>query len=146
MLSVNLNNLPLKETYVDDNPSQHAYSTFPFLGASENQNTSLVYFELNPGEELGAHTDSAEEVLFIFEGRVEVIIGDEKAVVEAPSLALVPTLELHNLRNVGDVRAKVAGFFPNRYLVATFENEWQPDGTHVIDTKQIEALFAAAAE
>ena len=141
MLTINLNELPLKETWVKDVPAQHAYSTFPFLGAQENENVSLVYFELQPGEELGRHTDSAEEVLFIVEGKVEVSIGDEIGIVEAPSLALVPTLKPHNLRNVGDVRAKVAGFFPSRYLVATFDNEWQPDGTNVIDTAQIEQLI-----
>lgn len=143
MLTVNLNDLPLKETWVDGVPQQHAYSTFPFLGAQENENVSLVYFELQPGEELGSHTDSAEEVLFIIQGKVEVIVGGEKAIVEGPSLALVPTLVPHNLRNVGDVRVKVAGFFPSRYLVATFENEWQPDGAHVIDTAQIEQMLLA---
>jgi quercetin dioxygenase-like cupin family protein len=143
MLTVNLNQLPLKETWVKDVPAQRAYSTFPFLGAQENANVSLVYFELEPGEELGRHTDSAEEVLFIVEGQVEVSVDTETGIVAAPSLALVPTMVPHNLRNVGDVRAKVAGFFPSRYLVATFDNEWQPDGTHVIDTRQIEQLILA---
>lgn len=143
MLTVNLNELPLKETYVDGVPAQRAYSTFPFLGAQENKETSLVYFELRPGEELGSHTDSAEEVLFIIEGKVEVVVGDESGVVEGPVLALVPTMEPHNLRNVGDVRVKVAGFFPSRYLIATFDNEWQPDGTNIIDTAQIEKMVLA---
>lgn len=144
MLTVNLKNLPLKETWVDGVPEQRAYSTFPFLGAKENENISLVYFELRPGEELGTHTDSAEEALFIIEGRVEVTVGQELGIVEGPGLALAPTMVPHNLRNVGDRQAKVAGFFPSRYLVATFDNEWQPDGTHVIDTVQIEQMMAAA--
>lgn len=141
MLAINLNELPLKETWVNGVPEQRAYSTFPFLGAKENENTSVVYVELQPGEELGSHTDSAEEVLVILKGRVEVIVGDEKGIVEAPSLALVPTMVPHNLRNVGDVPVKFAGVFPSRYLVATFDNEWQPDATHVIDTAQIEQML-----
>ena len=144
MLSINLNELPLKETFVANHASQRAFSSFPFLGSLENQDTSVVYVELNPGEELGTHTDSGEEVLFIFEGRVEVIVGDEQAIVEAPSLALVPEMLPHNLRNVGDVRAKFIGIFPNRYLIATFDHEWQPDGTNIIDTKLIEQMFAEA--
>lgn len=143
MFAVNLNDLPLKETWVDGLPQQRAYSTFPFLGSQENENLSVVYFELNPGEELGSHTDSAEEVLLILEGKVEVIVGAEQAVVEAPGIALVPTLVPHNLRNVGDAQVKVAGVFPSRYLVATFDNEWQPDGTNVVDTKQIEQFLFA---
>jgi quercetin dioxygenase-like cupin family protein len=97
----------------------------------------LVYFELDPGNELGSHTDSAEEILLIMAGKVEVTVGDEKAVVEAPSLALVPTMVPHNLRNLGAERAKVAGFFPARYIVATFDNAWLPDNNNVVDTEQI---------
>lgn len=141
MLAVQLNELPLRTTWSEVEPRQRAHSTFPFLAAQENEHTSLVYFELNPGDQLGTHTDSAEEILFIFEGTVEVTVGDESVVVEAPGLALAPTMVPHNLDNVGSTRAKVAGFFPSRYLIATFDNAWLPDNSNVIDTKQIaEAL------
>ena len=79
-------------------------------------------------------------------GKVEVTVGDETGIVEAPTLALVPTLAPHNLRNVGDVPVKFAGFFPSRYIVSVFDNEWQPDGTNIVDTAQIEQMLAAAAE
>jgi quercetin dioxygenase-like cupin family protein len=141
MLAVQLNELPLRTTWSEVEPRQRAHSTFPFLAAQENEHTSLVYFELNPGDQLGTHTDSAEEILFIFEGTVEVTVGDESVVVEAPGLALAPTMVPHNLDNVGSTRAKVAGFFPSRDLIATFDNAWLPDNSNVIDTKQIaEAL------
>ena len=145
MLAVELKNIPLKETWTINNPSQRAHSTFPLLGNAENVNTSTVYFELARGNELGAHTDSAEEVLFIVEGRVEVTIGGEKTTVEGPALAVVPEMVPHNLVNRGSGVVKVMGFFPSRYLVATFENEWQPDATHVIDTQKIEEMLAAEA-
>lgn len=142
MLAIKLNELPLRTTWTEANPKQRAHSTFPFLLAQENESTSMVYFELNPGDHLGTHTDSAEEILFVFEGKVEVTVGEESVVVEAPALALVPTMMPHNLDNVGDTRAKVAGFFPARNLVATFDNAWLPDNTHVIDTEQIARMMA----
>lgn len=142
MLAIQLNELPLRTTWTDNEPKQRAHSTFPFLLAQENENVSMVYFELNPGDQLGTHTDSAEEVLFIFEGKVEVTVGDESVVVEAPALALVPTMVPHNLDNVGDSRAKVTGFFPSRHLVATFENAWLPDNAHVINTEQLAQMMA----
>jgi quercetin dioxygenase-like cupin family protein len=142
MLAIQLNELPLRTTWSDEEPRQRAHSTFPFLTSQENENISLVYFELNPGDQLGTHTDSAEEVLFILEGEVEVTIGDESTIVEAPGLALVPTMVPHNLDNIGGIRAKVAGFFPSRNIVATFDNAWQPDGSHVVDTAQIAAAMA----
>ncbi len=142
MYTVNLQELPLTSSWTKDVPSQRVQSTFPFLGSGENQNVSVVYFELEPGDQLGTHTDSAEEVLFIVEGKVEVTVGDEQAIVEAPSLALVPTLVPHNLRNVGEVKVKVAGFFPVRDTVSVFEQAWLPDETNVIDTAQIAASLA----
>jgi quercetin dioxygenase-like cupin family protein len=142
MLTIQLNELPLRTTWTAKVPNQRAHSTFPFLLAQENENISLVYVELNPGDQLGTHTDSAEEVLFIFEGSVEVTVGDEKAVVEAPALALVPTMVPHNLENVGETRAKVAGFFPSRNIVATFDNAWLPDDSNVVDTAQIAEFMA----
>jgi quercetin dioxygenase-like cupin family protein len=142
MFAIQLNELPLRTTWTENEPKQRAHSTFPFLLAQENENISMVYFELNPGDQLGRHTDSAEEILFILEGKVEVTVGNESAVVEAPGLALAPTMVPHNLDNVGDSRAKVAGFFPARNIVATFENAWLPDNTHVIDTEQVAQMMA----
>jgi quercetin dioxygenase-like cupin family protein len=142
MLAIKLNELPLRTTWTENEPKQRAHSTFPFLLSQENENVSMVYFELNPGDELGTHTDSAEEILLIFQGKVEVTVGEETAVVEAPALALVPTMLPHNLNNVGSIRAKVAGFFPSRHIVATFENTWLPDDANVIDTEQIAQAMA----
>lgn len=146
MLTANINDLQLREGWVDGVPQQHAFFTFAFLGAKENEHTSVVYAELRPGEELGSHTDSHEEILLIFQGRVEVTVGDETGIVEAPCLALVPTLAPHNLRNVGDEQVKFAGFFPSRYIVSVFDNAWQPDGANIVDTAQIEQVLATATE
>lgn len=139
MLAVNLTNVPLKETWTTVSPAQRARSAFPLLGGTANRHTSAVYFELEPEHELGAHTDSAEEVLFIIEGRVQVTIGEERSIVDAPGLAVVPTMVKHNLTNVGRTQSKVLGFFPSRYLIATFDNAWEPGGSNVVDTASIEA-------
>lgn len=140
MLSINLNQLPLRTTWSEEVPSQRAHSTFPFLGSGANKDTSLVYFELEPGDHLGRHTDSAEEILLILEGKAEVEVGDERGIVEAPGLALVPTMVPHNIRNIGGGRVKVAGFFPAQHIIATFDNDWLPDGQNVVDTAQIEQM------
>jgi len=142
MLTVNLNAVPLTHFWAENQPTQRASATFPLLGGQENEQTSVVYFELEPGYELGLHTDSAEEILLILEGRVEVTVGDETGVVEGPALAVVPTMLPHNLRNVGEVQAKVAGFFPVRFIVATFENTWLPNQSNVVDTEQLLASLS----
>ena len=93
MLAVHLNEVSFEEPWVEGAPHQRLRFVFPLLGRGpENEHSSLVYFELEPGNELVRHTDSAEELLFIVQGRLEVSVGDETGVVEGPSFALVPAL------------------------------------------------------
>jgi len=144
MLAVHLSEVSFQEPWVEGAPHQRLRFVFPLLGrGSENEQSSLVYFELEPGNELVRHTDSAEELLFIVQGRLEVSIGDETGIVEGPSFALVPALAPHGVRNIGSETAKVAGFFTSRYIVSHFEREWQPMGASVVDTAQIEQQMLA---
>ena len=41
--------------------------------------TSVVYFEIAPGDRLGTHTDSAEEILYIVAGEGEAEVGAERS-------------------------------------------------------------------
>ena len=50
---------------------------FPVHSATGTASTATVLFELDPGAELGVHTDSAEELLIILQGTAEARIGDE---------------------------------------------------------------------
>ncbi|MCB0167566.1 MAG: cupin domain-containing protein, partial [Anaerolineae bacterium] len=75
-------------------------------------------------------------------GTVEVTVGDERGQIAQGQLAIVPTMVPHDLRNVGQDTAKVAGFFGSPKLVATFDNAWQPFNSHVVDT---EVVFAQPA-
>lgn len=143
MITANLNKLDLHETWTENDPKQHCRSTFPLAGALGSENSSLVYFELAPGDHLGRHTDSAEEVLFIIAGTVEVTVGEEQDRLAQGEIAVVPTMVPHDLRNVGQGTAKVAGFFGSPNIVATFDEVWQPDNTRVIDTA---AMFAQMAQ
>lgn len=143
MITANLNEIELHETWTENDPTQHCRSTFPLAEALGSENSTLVYFELAPGDHLGRHTDSAEEVLLILSGTVEVSVGQETGQVAQGGFALVPTMVPHDLRNVGDETAKVLGFFGSPNIVATFDEVWLPDNTPVIDTA---AMFAAMAQ
>lgn len=143
MITVSLNDLELHETWTKNDPEQRCRSTFPLAEALGSENSTLVYFELAPGDHLGRHTDSAEEVLLILSGTVEVSVGEETGQVEQGGFALVPTMVPHDLRNVGEGTAKVLGFFGSPNIVATFDEVWLPDNTPVIDTA---AIFAAMAQ
>lgn len=138
MKTVNINNIELTEFTGKDDPGQHCYSTFPMLGAHGTKETATVYFELDPGDELGRHTDSAEELLIILEGDLEAEVGGETATVSKGDIALVPKMVPHNMVNNGSSKAKVLGVFGGaNNIVATFEKTWLPVDTNVVDTAKL---------
>lgn len=137
MTTVNLNQLELTEFTGKDNPKQHCRATFPMLGAHGTQSSATVYFELEPGDNLGRHTDSAEELLLILEGEVEVSVGKEKGKASQGTIALVPKMVPHDLRNIGSKTARVLGFFGGvNNIIATFDEVWLPTNSNMVDTAQ----------
>lgn len=144
MITVDLNNLELTELWGKDQPNIHNRSTFPLGGPLGTENSAMVYFELDPGDSLGRHTDSVEEVLIILEGNVEVSVGEEKGELSRAEAAVVPTMVPHDLRNIGDETARVIGFFGAPSWVASFDVAFEPGGFSVVDIGEI--LSQAVAE
>ncbi len=138
MLKVDLNNLELSEFVAKNNPGQRCKATFPLFAPHGTKESATVYFELEPGEELGSHTDSAEEILLIIEGSVHVTVDEEKGEASSGNLLLVPKLAPHNLKNIGNTKAKVLGFFGGaNNIVATFDNIWLPTESNMVDTSAL---------
>lgn len=132
ILIVKPNKMELSTFYGAEGDSRRRVSgTFPLRSATGTKCSSLVYFELDPGFELGTHTDSGEETVFIIEGAVEVVIGSKRKQLVQGEMAP------HNFRNVGSNKAKVIGFFPKPDIVATFEEVFMPMNQKVIDTTQM---------
>ena len=144
MIKVDLNNLELTELWGTDHVKIHNRSTFPLGGPLGTENSAMVYFELDPGDSLGRHTDSVEEVLLILDGTVEVSVGDEVGTLSQYGSAVVPTMVPHDLRNVGDRTARVIGFFGAPSWVASFDVAFEPGGFKVVDIGDL--LSEAVAE
>jgi quercetin dioxygenase-like cupin family protein len=104
---------------------------FPISSATGTADTAVVYLEFEPGGELAVHTDSAEELLLLLEGTAEGIVGEETAQLETGDVAVVPALVRHGLRNVGEGKLRVIGFFASSTNVAVFE-EPLPTGDQVV--------------
>ena len=102
---------------------------FPINTHTGSADSAVVYFEIDPGEKLATHTDSAEEILYIAQGEGEVHVGDETARVSAGDMAVAPALVKHGIRNVGDTRLKVVGFFREAKIDSVFSAPLQPLGT-----------------
>lgn len=140
MLTIDLNKLELNEFIAKANPGQRCKATFPMFGALGTKESAMVYVELDPGEELGTHTDSAEEILLVLDGKIEATVDKESAEASVGGLVLVPKMVPHNFRNIGNTTAKVLGFFGGaNNIVATFENVWSPTESNTVDTSLINA-------
>ncbi len=115
----------------DANAVAAAWPVYRDTGAAS---VAAVYFELAPGMRLPRHRDSAEEVLVVLSGEIEAVVGDERTLLAAGGLAVVPSMVPHEAVNVGVGTARVAGIFPSNTIVAEFEDEFEQTGGRVVGT------------
>lgn len=128
MHTVNTRALELMEGWFDDDPSVHFRANFALHRDNGAADSAAVVIELEPGWALGEHTDSPEEVLLVMEGTVELIVAGERQLAGPGTVAVVPAMAPHAIRNAGDTTARIIGFFPEPAVTATFVEPIQPLG------------------
>ena len=128
MLTASTTKLELIETYVDGDPDHRVDVEFPINVHTGSADSAVVYFEIPPGHRLNTHTDSEEEVLYVVQGQGEAEVGDERGPIAAGDLAVIPAMVPHGVRNTGDERLKVVGFFSGARIISSFEKPIQPVG------------------
>jgi quercetin dioxygenase-like cupin family protein len=134
MLAVQLADRDLVDITSETDETRRIRVDFPISSLAGAASTAVVYFELEPGEHTGMHTDSAEELVLILSGRVEAIVGDERGELSAGGLGLVPALVPHDVRNVGEETVRVVGFFSSSTVVSVFDDPLMPAGKRVVGT------------
>src|SRR5918998_968868 len=99
MLKVNLDKLDKMTNYGaedNDDPNRKVTGNFALYSAAGTKSGAAVYFELEPGKELGAHTDSAEEIVYVVDGTIEATVGndddDDKDRLSRGELGVVPVM------------------------------------------------------
>jgi quercetin dioxygenase-like cupin family protein len=135
---MNVNELELRDGWDDDTPPMRTRVNFPLHAAAGTEASAVVYFEIEPGDHLGRHTDSAEEILFIVEGEGEAIVGDSRVALGSGTLAVVPELVPHSVWNTGDATLKVVGFFAASEVDHVFDRPVQPMGMTAMHTPMAE--------
>ena len=134
MYTVQTRELDLMSAHHRDHADNVVRAAWPVHRGTGSRSTAAVLFELGRGVRLGTHTDSAEEVLVVLEGEVEIVVGDERRRAGAGSIAVVPAEIPHDVVGVGDTPARVTGVFSSSTIVSVFEDEWVPYGTRVLGT------------
>jgi quercetin dioxygenase-like cupin family protein len=137
VIAETIEDLELMEVWYETDPTMRLKVNFPLFLGTGTKNTAVVYFEIEPGYRLGTHTDSAEEILLILEGEVEVSLGEEEGRLSAGQMAVVPAMVPHGMRNVGEERVRVAGFFSSNVLVSTFDKPMMPFNQRVLGTPPV---------
>jgi quercetin dioxygenase-like cupin family protein len=138
MLKIQLENLEKMTNHgAEDDPHRRVTGNFALYSNAGTKSGSVVYFELEPGRELGTHTDSAEEIVYVVDGMIEATIGKEKNQISKGELGVVPVMESHNFSNVGSDIAKVIGFFSSPNVISTFEKVFLPLNFKEFDTTKL---------
>ena len=112
-------------------PARRVRVAFPISSATGTASSATVYFEVEPGDHVGVHVDSAEEFLLILEGSAEALVGDELGRAEAGQVVVVPPMLRHDVTNVGEGVLRVLGTFSSSTVVSTFEEPVAPGGPQV---------------
>ena len=145
MQAVRIDELELFEGSSQSDAGMRVRAGFPISSGTGTKSTAVVYFELEPGAHLGSHTDSAEEVLLVVSGSGEATIGEEQAAVQAGTLAVVPALVPHSVKNTGEETLRVVGFFSSSTVLSIFDEPMEPFGTRYFATPMIEEEAVVAA-
>src|ERR671914_635459 len=134
MLAVQLTERDLVHVSSETDETRRLGFDFPISSVAGAASTAVVYFELEPGEHTGMHTDSAEEIVLVLSGRAEAIVGDERGELTAGGMGLVPALVPHDVRKIGEETVRVVGFFSSGIVVSVFDDPLMPAGKRVVGT------------
>ena len=134
MRAVQLTERDLVDVWSETDETRRIRFDFPISSVAGAASSAVVYFELEPGERTGMHTDSAEEIILILSGRVAATVGEERGELSAGGLGLVPALVPHDVRNIGEETARVVGFFSSGIVVSVFDDPLLPAGKRVVGT------------
>jgi quercetin dioxygenase-like cupin family protein len=133
MIAVNLNEVELLESWQAEDPSARTRAAFPLVGVPDTGALGVVYFEVEPGNALGTHTDSQDEIVVLLSGAGEGTVGDDTGQVSAGALLFIPAMVPHGFRNTGDETLRAVGIFAGANCVSSFEHVLQPMGVSVIE-------------
>lgn len=128
----------------DEVPTARGRGGFPMVGVDGIDSVGMVCFEIEPGNSLGMHTDSQDEVIILLSGKARARVGDETAELNAGGVAFIPAMVPHGFDSIGDEPLKVIGVFSDPDVTSTFEYPMQPWGVREVVQQQTAEARATA--
>ena len=125
MFATSLAASELSESWQEGDGSARWRSAAGHTGATSG--SSLL--EVDPGNRLPRHTDSAEELVVVVSGTASVTVAGETSEVPAGGVALVPACVPHEVRNAGGEVLRFVAVYASNHVTTTYEREVQPAGS-----------------
>lgn len=132
MITFQTGELEIGDFWLEEDPRARGKGGFPLVGVPGTESVGLVYFEIEPGNSLGLHTDSQDEVIVVLGGSALGTVGEETGELSAGGVLFIPAMVPHGFKNIGNDTLRCVGVFPNSDVVSTFEYALQPFGSRVI--------------
>jgi quercetin dioxygenase-like cupin family protein len=117
-----------------DNPDVRWQAAFAVYGGHGTTQSSTIVYEIEPGGQLGWHTDATEETQYIIAGHGELHTEDGVYPVGPGNVFVLPTPVRHNLVNVGKETLRAVAFFAAAMFTQEFDNEMLPPKSHILGT------------
>jgi quercetin dioxygenase-like cupin family protein len=129
VLALGFDDVDLSDAWLESDESARWRSSAghgPGVGAAASGSSLL---EVEPGDRLPRHTDSAEETIVVVSGEAEVWVEGERGRVSAGGLALVPADAPHEVHSVGEEPLRFFAVYAAADVVSRYEEEVQPGGS-----------------
>ncbi len=124
-----LDTVSLKSSATDDAAWVGGYFAY---GGSKATDSCTITFAIPPGDRLGNHVDTAEEVQFILSGSGDLLTDDGPIPIKQGDCFTLPEGVAHDLHNTGDEDLRVLAFFSKPQVEQHWTVEtWPPDDTKV---------------
>ena len=104
-------------------PWRPGYQNFPIAGKAQGVKVSTTFAILQPGAGAPLHFhETADEILIIIEGSLELTLAGERRVVNAGSAIAIPARVPHSFIGAGPGPTKMYAYLPQQgaYIAATY--------------------------
>jgi quercetin dioxygenase-like cupin family protein len=122
------------EAWNDYDPSMRFITAFPMTAAHGTTNSTIAYYEFEPGRHSGLHADNAEELIYVVDGEGEVFVSGRQERLEAGGFAFIGEGIQHDVYAYGDRPLRLLSFFPVARVESKFEEMLLPFADHVVSS------------
>ena len=134
MISAQIGELELLEGWSEVDPDVGFEFGLAVSAANGGSSSQVICVNIERGKKGGMHAHSAEELFLVLQGTAEVTIGDERELVSAGGMAIIPAQVPHDPLSVGSETLRFLAIFPSAVVLHTWEVPVMPIGGRMFVT------------